>query len=150
MAKVRVEIQRMEKARDLPLPGYMTGGASGMDVYAAVSEKTLIASGDIVTIPAGIKMALPPGYEVQIRPRSGLAARHGITVINTPGTIDSDYRGEVKVALINLGKENHYINRGDRIAQMVVQEIPAVELREVDSVDVTERNEGGFGHTGHQ
>ncbi len=148
MDKIKVEIQKMDSAKDLPLPGYMTEGASGMDLYAAVTQREVIEPGGIFLVPAGIKIALPAGYEAQVRPRSGLAVKKGVTVINAPGTVDSDYRGEIKVALVNLGKDYFYVNRGDRIAQMVIQKLPLVELTEVKSVDTTPRNEGGFGHTG--
>jgi len=148
MDKLKLEIQRLSYAKDLPLPGYMTDGASGMDLYAAVDEVVSIKPGEFRLIPAGIKIVLPRGYEGQIRPRSGLAVKKGISIINTPGTIDSDYRGEIKVALINLGTDIFKVNRGERIAQMVVQKCPRVELFEVEETPETERNEKGFGHTG--
>ena len=148
MEIVTLKIKRLEYAKDLPMPKYMTEGSSGMDLYAAVSEQEIIESGKIKLIPVGITIILPPGYEAQIRPRSGLAVKWGITVINSPGTIDSDYRGELKVALVNLGDYAFKINRGDRIAQMMVQKCPQVELLEIDNVPTSDRNEGGFGHTG--
>lgn len=137
-----------EKSSDLQLPTYETDGAAGMDVAAAVDEKCAIASGEIALIPTGFAVAIPDGFELQVRPRSGLAVRHGITLINSPGTIDSDYRGEVKIGLINLGKESFVINRGDRIAQLILAPVTRAVLSEVSTLDVTKRNSGGFGHTG--
>ena len=137
-----------EADQDIPLPQYMTLKSSGMDVRAAVKDETLLAKGDIALIPTGFAMALPDGYEAQIRPRSGLAATHGVTVINSPGTIDADYRGEVKIALINLGKKDYVIKRGDRIAQMVIQSVCQATFSLVEQLDETERGAGGFGHTG--
>jgi len=148
MEQIKLQIQRLNYAKDLPLPNYMTKGSSGMDLHAAVEEKILIKPGNIELIPVGIKIVLPWGYEAQIRPRSGLAIKCGITIINTPGTIDSDYRGEIKVGLINLGKDYFQVNRGDRIAQMVIQKYTPVEMIEVDEIPKTERNDKGFGHTG--
>jgi len=133
---------------DIPLPRYMTPKSSGMDVRAAVEDATPLAKGEIAVIPTGFAMALPDGYEAQIRPRSGLAARHGVTVINSPGTIDADYRGEIKIAVINLGKKDYVIQRGDRIAQMVIQPVCQATFRLVDELDDTQRGAGGFGHTG--
>jgi len=132
----------------MPLPRYSSHGASGMDVFAAVDGDLSIASGDTVLVPTGLFVAIPEGYEIQVRPRSGLAFRNGITVTNTPGTIDSDYRGEVKVILTNLGREPFVVKRGDRIAQLVVAESIRAEWEEVDSLDETVRGAGGFGHTG--
>lgn len=133
---------------DLQLPSYETVGAAGMDVAAAVEEKRAIAPGEIALIPTGFGVAIPEGYELQVRPRSGLAVRHGITLINSPGTIDSDYRGEVKIGLINLGKEPFTVNRGDRIAQLILAPVTRAVLNEVTVLEVTKRNSGGFGHTG--
>jgi dUTP pyrophosphatase len=137
-----------EQDKDIPLPAYMTAQASGMDIRAAISEALVLAPGDVALIPTGISMALPPGYEAQIRPRSGLAIRHGIGVINSPGTIDSDYRGEVMVPLINFGRVAVTLNRGDRVAQMVIQKVYRLPVEVTDSLDETERGAGGFGHTG--
>jgi dUTP pyrophosphatase len=126
----------------------MTEHAAGFDLHAAVDKATTIEPGAIFLVPCGFSMALPPGYEAQVRPRSGLASKHGVTMVNTPGTIDADYRGEVHVPLINLGKEPFVIVRGMRIAQMIVAPIPPVELVEVPELDDTTRGSGGFGHTG--
>jgi dUTP pyrophosphatase len=145
---VRIQRLRPEADADIPLPRYMTAQAAGMDVCAAVREDTVVARGRIVLLPTGFALALPPGYEAQIRPRSGLAVRHGIGLINSPGTIDADYRGEVMIALINLGPADVCIRRGERIAQMVVQKVEQAQLEEVPALDATPRNTGGFGHTG--
>jgi dUTP pyrophosphatase len=126
----------------------MTQSASGMDLCAAVTAPRQMAPGDIALIPTGLAIALPDGYEAQIRPRSGLAVKHGISIINAPGTIDADYRGEVRIALVNLGKQVFTVHRGDRIAQMVIQRIHRLELNVVDALDETARGDGGFGHTG--
>ena len=126
----------------------MTEHAAGFDVAAAVTEPVILAPGDIRLIPCGFSMAIPHGYEAQMRPRSGLSSKHGITMINTPGTIDSDYRGEVHVPLINLGKQPFTIERGMRIAQMLILPVPVVEMIEVQDLDETARGKGGFGHTG--
>jgi dUTP pyrophosphatase len=119
-----------------------------MDLCAAIKEDQVLPKGSITVIPTGIAIALPPGLEAQIRPRSGLAFKHGIGIINSPGTIDADYRGEIRIALINLGKRPYTVSRGDRIAQMVIQRICQVQLDVVDALKETDRNEGGFGHTG--
>jgi dUTP pyrophosphatase len=142
-------VKRSEDCADVPLPVKMTEHAAGFDLHAAVKEPTVLQPGDIRLIPCGFSMALPQGYEAQIRPRSGLASKHGITMINTPGTIDSDYRGQVHVPMVNLGKAAFTVERGMRIAQMVVQPVPKAELVEVDELDETKRGHGGFGHTGH-
>jgi dUTP pyrophosphatase len=126
----------------------MTPQSSGMDLCAAIKEDQILHVGSIAVISTGIAIALPPGLEAQIRPRSGLAFKHGIGVINAPGTIDADYRGEIRVGLINLGKEPHTIRRGDRVAQMVIQKVYQAKLEVVDVLKETQRNEGGFGHTG--
>jgi dUTP pyrophosphatase len=132
----------------LPLPTRMTQDAAAMDVSAAVPEPVVLQPGDIRLIPCGFAMAIPKGYEAQVRPRSGLASKHGITMINTPGTIDSDYRGELHVPLINLGKQPFTVERGMRIAQMLILPVPAVQVIEVQELDETPRGQGGFGHTG--
>ncbi|PID41110.1 MAG: dUTP diphosphatase [Proteobacteria bacterium] len=137
-----------EKTADLALPDYETSGSAGMDVCAAVGEAVILRPGERVLVPTGFGVAIPEGYEIQIRPRSGLAIKHGITLINAPGTIDSDYRGEVKLALINLGDEEYRVNRGDRIAQMVVAPVIRASFRPVAELSDTERGSGGFGHTG--
>jgi dUTP pyrophosphatase len=133
----------------LALPTRMTEQSAGFDLPAAVAESVILQPGDIRLIPCGFAMAIPPGYEAQVRPRSGLATKHGITMVNTPGTIDSDYRGEVHVPLINLGRAAFTVERGMRIAQMLVLPVPAVAMIEVDDLDETSRGTGGFGHTGH-
>lgn len=141
-------IVRSDDAKDLPLPKYMSEGAAGMDIFANVHMDTIINKGEIKLIPTGIKISLPEGYEAQIRPRSGLALKNGITLVNTPGTIDSDYRGEIGVIIINHGDKDFLIKRGDRIAQMVINKYEKVVWQETDFLDETERSEGGFGHTG--
>lgn len=133
---------------DLPLPQPMTSQSAGMDICAAIKDETVLKQGEVSLIPTGFAMALPGGYEAQIRPRSGLAVKHGVTVVNSPGTIDSDYRGEVMVGLINLGKTDYIIHRGDRIAQMVIKKVLSVNIVTVLQLDKTERDSGGFGHTG--
>lgn len=143
-----VQINKLPGNEDVQLPCKMSEQASGYDLYAAVGEAVVLAPGERKLIPTGIALAMPDGLEAQIRPRSGLALKHGITCLNTPGTIDADYRGEIKVLLINLGQEPFAIARNERIAQMVFQAVPAVSLVEVDKLSVTERGAGGFGHTG--
>ena len=133
---------------DIPMPRYMTPDAAGMDICAAVRQDTVLAPGQIRLLPTGFAMALPRGYEAQIRPRSGLAVKYGIGMINAPGTIDSDYRGEVMIALINLGRMAYTVRRGDRIAQMVIQLVHQARLEVVEYLDPTARSTGGFGHTG--
>ncbi len=145
---VRVEVKRKPGCEDLPLPSYATEGSSGMDLYADVTGDLLIKSGETRLVSAGIYLSIPKGYEAQIRPRSGLALKHGITLPNTPGTIDSDYRGLLSIILINLGKEDFLIKRGDRIAQMVFNRVAKAELQAVEELDETVRSSGGFGHTG--
>ena len=139
---------RPDSDSDIPLPRYMTPQSAGMDICAAVTEAVLLGKGEIAMLPTGFAMALPQGYEAQIRPRSGLAVKHGIGLINSPGTIDADYRGEVMIAVINLGTEPYTFQRGDRVAQMVIHRAHQAELREVEYLDETRRNTGGFGHTG--
>jgi dUTP pyrophosphatase len=133
---------------DLPLPSYESPGAAGMDIAAAIDADIMIAPGERHAVPTGLAMAIPTGHEVQIRPRSGLALRHGVTVANAPGTIDSDYRGEVKVILINLGAAPFTVTRGMRIAQMVVAPVIQVSIALADKLDATDRGDGGFGSTG--
>lgn len=133
---------------DIPFPRYMTPQAAGMDICAAVHNPVELNPGDIALIPTGFALALPEGFEVQIRPRSGLAIKHGISLVNSPGTIDADYRGEVKIAIINLGSKLYTIRRGDRIAQMIVQKVYRARFQVVEKLDATQRESGGFGHTG--
>ena len=145
---VRVRIARLEHAHGLESPRPATAGAAGSDLRAAVDAELVIAPGCRALVPTGFRIAIPEGFEGQVRPRSGLALRDGISVPNAPGTIDSDYRGELKVILMNLGREPFVVKRGDRIAQLVIAPVPSVEFCEVDDLDATERGEGGFGHTG--
>lgn len=138
----------LSHAKDLPLPFYQTPHSAGMDLYAAVEEDIHLGSLERCLVPTGLMMAIPEGYEAQIRPRSGLAWKHGISIPNSPGTIDSDYRGEIKVMLVNLSTDTFVITRGMRIAQMVIASVVQMELQVVDSLEETERGEGGFGSTG--
>lgn len=144
----KVEIKQLPGNEDLSLPKRMSSGASGFDLFAAVERTIEIEPGKWKLIPTGIAIAMPVGLEAQVRPRSGLALKHGITVLNTPGTIDADYRGEIGVILLNLGDKPFSVKRGERIAQMVFQEVASVELKLVESLEETERGAGGFGHTG--
>jgi dUTP pyrophosphatase len=137
-----------ERDNDIPLPRYMTPHAAGMDICAAVDEPLSLPPGRVMLVPTGLAMALPEGFEAQVRPRSGLAVKHGIGIINAPGTIDSDYRGEVKVALINFGNKPYTIHRGERIAQMIIQQVFRARIEVVQDLDETERDTGGFGSTG--
>jgi len=148
MKKIALKIKRKENTQDIPLPKYMSIGSSGMDLYADTQGEVSLNPQEVKLISAGIYIDIPLGYEAQIRPRSGLALKHGITVLNTPGTIDSDYRGLIQIILINVGKEPFHIKRGDRIAQMVIKEVVQVNIEEVDELEDTSRGEGGFGHTG--
>lgn len=148
MKKIALKIKRKENTSDLPLPKYMSIGSSGMDLYADIKKEVSIEPREVKLISAGIYIHIPLGYEAQIRPRSGLALKHGISVLNTPGTIDSDYRGLIQIILINVGKEPFLIKRGDRIAQMVIKEVVQAEIEEVSELEDTSRGEGGFGHTG--
>lgn len=146
----QVLIKKLPGQEDIPLPARMSELAAGFDLYAAVSEPVELKPGERALIPAGFQLAMPGELEAQIRPRSGLALKQGITCLNSPGTIDADYRGEVKVLLANLGSEPFVIERRERIAQMVFQRIPQVELRETDILPESTRGEGGFGHTGRR
>ena len=146
--EVRVEIKRKPGCEDVPLPRYMSPGASGMDIHAAVEEDLTLEPGQVVLVPTGFHIAVPRGYEAQVRPRSGLALKHGLCVLNSPGTVDSDYRAEVGVILANLGGEPFVVKRGMRIAQMVIGRAYRAELAEVDELSETERQFGGFGSTG--
>lgn len=142
-------VKRLAHAKDLPLPSYATAGAAGMDLLAAVDEPITLLSNERILIPTGLQIALPVGYELQIRPRSGLALKHGIIVPNSPGTIDEDYRGEIKVIILNTGKDAFFIERGMRIAQAVLAPVVRGVWQETDILDDTERSGGGFGSTGH-
>lgn len=145
---LEIKITRDTGCEDLELPEYKSYGAAGMDLAAAVESDTLIHPGGIVCISTGLRIAIPSGYEGQVRPRSGLALKHGIGILNAPGTIDSDYRGVIGVILINLGKSPFTVKRGDRIAQLVIAPVERVSFKEVDEIDNTARDAGGFGHTG--
>jgi len=144
--EIEIRLQRLPHGADLPLPSYATAGAAGMDVVAA--EDLVLAPGARHAVATGFALAIPAGYEVQVRPRSGLALKHGVTCLNTPGTIDADYRGEVKVILANLGSEPFPIARGDRIAQLVPAPVQRARFAETDALDTTARGSGGFGSTG--
>jgi dUTP pyrophosphatase len=139
---------RPDDNADIPLPRYMTPHSAGMDIYAAVKKDIVLEKGEIALIPTGFAMAIPEGFEAQIRPRSGLAVKHGIGLINSPGTIDSDYRGEVMISAINLGTKKYTLKRGDRIAQMIIKRVYHARIEVVEQLDKTVRNTGGFGHTG--
>ncbi|MEM8961215.1 MAG: dUTP diphosphatase [Acidobacteriota bacterium] len=143
-----IRVVRLPHGGDLPLPRQATPGSAGSDLHAALDTPITLAPGERQRIPTGLALEIPLGYEGQVRPRSGLAARHGVTVLNTPGTIDSDYRGEVQVLLINLGDQPVELRRGDRIAQLVVAKVEAVTWREVDDLAASERDTGGFGSSG--
>jgi dUTP pyrophosphatase len=146
--RVKVAIKQKEGCSDLPLPKYMSDLASGMDLYAAVEEPVILKRFERKLISTGISIALPEGYEAQIRPRSGLAVKHGISVVNSPGTIDADYRGDIGVILINLGEEDFEVTRGMRVAQMIISAVSQANFEVVDDLSETDRSAGGFGHTG--
>ena len=148
MKKISISIKIKEGCEDLPVPAYATSGSSGMDLSADVKGEVVILPGEIKLISSGIYLSIPEGYEAQIRPRSGLALKHGISLVNTPGTIDSDYRGLLSIIMINHGKEPFIIRRGDRIAQMVIKEVVRADIDLKESLDDTIRAHGGFGHTG--
>ena len=148
MKTITIKIKRKDTAKDLPIPEYATSGSSGVDLYADVEENTVISHGEIKLISCGIYLQIPEGYEAEIRPRSGLALKHGISLVNSPGTIDSDYRGLLNLIVINLGKEGFVVERGFRLAQMVIREVTRADFEEVEELVETERAHGGFGHTG--
>lgn len=149
MAPVEIPVKRVRPdCAEIPLPRYLTAGAAGMDLCAALDAPLTLAPHGRALVPTGIALQVPDGFEAQVRPRSGLAWRHGVTLLNAPGTIDADYRGEVQVVLINLGDTTHTVHRGDRIAQLVIAPVVRAALREVDALDDTGRGPGGFGHTG--
>lgn len=145
---MKIQFKKLPHAEDLPLPSYESEYAAGMDIRAALEEPITLKPGERKLIPSGLKMSMPQGYEAQMRPRSGLAYRNGITMLNTPGTIDADYRGELKMLAVNLGSESFTINHGDRIAQMVIAPVIQADVREVEVLTETERGDGGFGSTG--
>ena len=146
--RVTLKLRRLPHADDLPLPTYMTAGAAGMDLHAAVNDDLRLEPGAIALVPTGFEVAIPDGYEGQVRPRSGLAVKHGISLPNTPATIDADYRGEIRVPLINLGREAFVVSRGMRIAQLVIAPVVRVAWEEVEELPATVRAAGGFGHSG--
>ena len=146
---VQVALRRLAHNTDLPLPAYATAGAAGMDLMAAVAAPLILQPGARALVPTGLAIALPPGYELQVRPRSGLALRHGIVLPNSPGTIDEDYRGEIQIIVLNAGDAPFTIERGMRIAQAVLAPVVRARWHEVESLNVTSRNEAGFGSTGH-
>jgi dUTP pyrophosphatase len=148
MQQITLRIKRLRSDSSNPLPAYMTLHAAGMDLYAELDSDVLLFPGERTLIPTGIAIALPEGYEAQVRPRSGLALRHGITMLNTPGTIDADYRGEIGVIVVNHGSEQFLVRNGERIAQLVVAPVVRAVLEEVPELDDTSRGTGGFGHTG--
>ena len=148
MKTVKILLKRRKGAEDLPLPKYATSGSSGMDLHADVDGEVTLDPGEIKLISAGFYLSVPPGYEAEIRPRSGLALKHGISLVNTPGTVDSDYRGLVSLIMINHGKAPFAIRRGDRIAQMVIKEVIRADVEARESLEETLRSAGGFGHTG--
>jgi dUTP pyrophosphatase len=148
LKKVKILLKKKEGCQDLPVPRYATSGSSGVDLYADVNGEVILLPGDIKLISAGIYISIPEGYEAEVRPRSGLALKHGISLVNTPGTIDSDYRGLVNLIMINHGKEPFTIRRGERVAQMIVKEVVTAEIEVTESLDDTVRSHGGFGHTG--
>jgi dUTP diphosphatase len=148
LMSIPILVHRLPHAEGLPLPTYATAGAAGMDLIAAVQAPVTVGPGERVLVPTGLTIALPPGYELQIRPRSGLALRHGITLPNTPGTIDEDYRGEIGVIILNAGRDAFVIERGARIAQAVLAPVSRAMWQEVETLDATARDAGGFGSTG--
>lgn len=149
MKKIDLLVKRIsETYKDIPLPNYATEGSSGMDVRAAIENSIVIPTGKVALIPTNLSVEIPIGYEIQVRPRSGLAAKNGIGVLNSPGTIDSDYRGEVKIILFNFGSEDFVINRADRIAQLIIAEVIQAKIIESENLNNSDRGEGGFGHTG--
>ena len=149
MKKIDLQIKRLSKLfSDIALPSYATEGSSGMDIRAAIENEIVISPGGFYLVPTNLSFEIPEGYEIQVRPRSGLAAKHGIGVLNSPGTVDSDYRGEVKVILFNFGSEDFIIRRGDRIAQIVITEIINANVIESINLNSSSRGKGGFGHTG--
>ncbi|NOX67404.1 MAG: dUTP diphosphatase [Chlorobi bacterium] len=151
MNRIKLNIKRIsEKFDDIPLPHYATEGSSGMDIRAAIDKDIILEAGKVDLIPTNLMVEIPEGFEIQVRPRSGLAAKHGIGLLNSPGTIDSDYRGEVKIILFNFSKEDFVIKRGDRIAQLVLAKTYKAELNEKKDLSSSSRGEGGFGHTGKE
>ncbi len=145
---LNVQVKRLPHGKDIPLPKYMSEHAAGMDLYAGVNPEIVIPPGEWKLVPTGISIALPEGYEAQVRPRSGMALKQGVSILNTPGTVDADYRGEVSVILMNHSKEDLVIKRGDRVAQMIINKVERIEFQEVKELPQSNRGSGGFGHTG--
>ncbi|MBZ0179722.1 MAG: dUTP diphosphatase [Melioribacteraceae bacterium] len=146
---VNVKLKRINSAfDDIPLPEYATFGSAGMDIRAAINDEIIIEGGKVALVPTNLQVEIPEGYEIQVRPRSGLAAKHSIGILNSPGTIDSDYRGEIKIILFNFGKENFVIKRGDRIAQIVLSKVAKIKFQATGELNTSSRGDGGFGHTG--
>jgi dUTP pyrophosphatase len=151
MENVLIKIKRIsEEYNNVPLPEYATKGSAGMDVRAAIKEPLIIKTGEFLIVPTNLSVEIPLGYEIQVRPRSGLAAKHGIGILNSPGTVDSDYRGEIKIILVNFGKEDFTILNGDRIAQLIISRVFRADLSEENSLNESKRGTGGFGHTGEK
>jgi dUTP pyrophosphatase len=149
MENINIKIKRIsEEYNDVPLPEYATEGSAGMDIRAAIKEPLIIKIGEVVIVPTNLSIEIPPGYEIQVRPRSGLAAKYGIGILNSPGTVDSDYRGEIKIILINFGKEDFTIQKSERIAQLIISNVVRADLSEENSLNESKRGTGGFGHTG--
>ena len=149
MDQVKINIKRIStEFHDIPLPSYTTDGSAGMDIRAAIQDELVMEPGAAVLVPTNLIVEIPSGFELQVRPRSGLAINHSIGILNSPGTIDSDYRGEVKIILMNFGKENFTIKRGDRIAQLILSKVYRADLNVKDDLSATSRGEGGFGHSG--
>ncbi len=149
--KISIKIKRLSSEfNDISLPSYSTEGSSGMDIRAAVKYNMIVGPGEVVLVPTNLSVEIPEGYEIQVRPRSGLAAKYGIGILNSPGTIDSDYRGEIKIIMMNFSKEEFKISRGDRIAQLVVSKVYQADLDESNDLNSSKRGEGGFGHTGQK
>ena len=149
--EIKIKVKRLsEDYLDVPLPHYATPGSAGMDIRAAIKEDVILKPGVVELIPTNISVEIPVGYEIQVRPRSGLAVNHSIGILNSPGTIDSDYRGEVKIIIMNFGKEDFKISKGDRIAQLIVSKVYTAKIEEVKDLNSSHRGEGGFGHTGNK
>jgi dUTP pyrophosphatase len=151
MNEIEVRIKRISNEYDdIPLPEYATEGSAGMDIRAAIKYDLNISKGEIVLVATNLSVEIPSGYEIQVRPRSGLAIKHGLGILNSPGTIDSDYRGEIKIIMMNFSKEDYVIKRGDRIAQLIVSKVYRADLKEGNSLNESQRGTGGFGHTGKE
>ena len=149
MNKIKIKVKRLSADfNDIPLPKYETEGSSGLDIRAAVETSVVLKSGKVILVPTNLSVEIPPGYEIQVRPRSGLAAKNGIGILNTPGTIDADYRGEIKIILFNFSNADFEIKRGDRIAQLILSKVYFAELELSEKLEASGRGKGGFGHTG--